>query len=154
VRDAWSDLVVVFESVLLANAAAALSDEAARRPRPFLYGDSAPLSERTDGNAGLSFFSGHSAASFAATVALATTLHRRDPSGNSWWIALGVGGLASTAIATARVLSGNHFPTDVLAGAAVGTGMGAIVPALHARQIAITPTVTPTTAGLAFTLPW
>lgn len=154
VRDAWTDLVVVFESVIVSNALAALSDEAARRPRPFVYGDAAPLSERTDGNAGLSFFSGHSAAAFSATVALASTLHRRDPRGDSWWIALGVGGLASAAIATARVLSGNHFPTDVLAGAAVGSSVGFVVPALHARPIAITPTVSPTAAGLSVALAW
>ncbi|MFI5299408.1 MAG: phosphatase PAP2 family protein [Polyangiales bacterium] len=153
-HDAWSDLVVVFESVLVANAFAAVSDEATRRPRPFEYGDSAPLSERTDGNASLSFFSGHSAAGFAATTALASALHQRDPNGSAWWIALGLGGLASATVATARVLSGNHFPTDVIAGAVVGSSIGALVPALHGRRMSITPTVTTTGATLAVSMRW
>jgi membrane-associated phospholipid phosphatase len=35
-------------------------------------------------------------------------------------------------VGATRILAGEHFPTDVVAGAAVGAAIGLIVPALHA----------------------
>jgi hypothetical protein len=46
---------VIAESGLAATAAASMMTLAAGRPRPFLYGEKAPLSERNGSDAGLSF---------------------------------------------------------------------------------------------------
>jgi membrane-associated phospholipid phosphatase len=130
--DAAQDGAVVLESVLVASALQTLTAMAVRRPRPFLYGDTAPLSDRTSPSAGLSFFSGHASASFAAVTAFWRALRRIDGGDTTRsWIAFGVGlGLASL-VAASRVGAGQHFPTDVLAGAVVGSSIGVLVPALH-----------------------
>ena len=45
------------------------------------------------------------------------------------------GGVAITgAVGIGRVAAGRHFPTDVIAGATVGTGIGVLVPHLHVKE--------------------
>jgi membrane-associated phospholipid phosphatase len=130
--DAAQDGAVVLESVLVGSALQTLTAMAVRRPRPFLYGDAAPLSDRTNPNGALSFFSGHTEASFAAVTSFWRALRRIEGGDTTLtWIAFGAGlGLASL-VAACRVGAGQHFPTDVLAGAVVGTSVGVLVPALH-----------------------
>jgi membrane-associated phospholipid phosphatase len=45
-----------------------------------------------------------------------------------------VTGLAGGAVATAMVLAGSHFPTDVMMGALAGTAVGVSIPVLHLRS--------------------
>lgn len=126
-----SDLVVVAESVLLSNAVGALVNLGARRPRPLAYGTTASDDERLRGNTSLSFFSGHTAGAFAAALSTYATLRRRHPDSALPYVALAVGVTAASFIGTTRVLAGDHFPTDVVAGALVGSALGLLVPALH-----------------------
>lgn len=126
-----SDLVVVAESVLLSNAVGALVNLGARRPRPLAYGTTASEDERLRGNTSLSFFSGHTAGAFAAALSTYATLRRRHPDSALPYVALAVGVTAASFIGTTRVLAGDHFPTDVVAGALVGSALGLLVPALH-----------------------
>ena len=134
-----NDVVVVAEAVVWANALGTVANSSLRRPRPFAYGDAAPLELRTDGNAGMSFFSGHTATAFAATTAIFVTLHKLQPKSALPWVVLAVGGLGSAFVGTSRMLAGYHFPTDVLAGATVGVSLGFLVPALHASPVTVAP---------------
>jgi membrane-associated phospholipid phosphatase len=128
--NAANDAIVVAEAAVSSIALAIMSNTSVRRPRPFAYGTDAPLEERLRGNAALSFFSGHTAGSFATTWATFHTL-RRIGRHTAAWITL-IGGLClASFVGIGRVLAGQHFPTDVLAGAVVGTGVGFLVPALH-----------------------
>lgn len=129
-RHALNDVVVVIEATLWASATQVLVSYATSRPRPRLYGDEAPDEDRYTGTAARSFFSGHSATGWAATVSTFRTLLR---SGNPemGWAALAVGGAGSTVLSVARVGAGSHFPTDVIAGTVVGISYGFLVPALH-----------------------
>lgn len=131
-RNAAVDAIVVGESVLFANTLAIVAMMGARRPRPLAYGDAAPVEERTSGNASLSFTSGHTAGAAAAAVATFGTLRRLDRSYASW-IALGVGVLGASFVGAARIFAGDHFPSDVAAGAVVGVASGVFFPALHER---------------------
>jgi undecaprenyl-diphosphatase len=63
-----------------------------------------------------SFPSGHSATAFAAATAVAILCPRMRP----WALAI------AAAVALSRVYLRVHFPLDVLAGAAVGAGLGAL----------------------------
>lgn len=83
------------------------------RPRPFVYLPNLihPLVAH---NPGTSFPSDHAAGSFAFAVALFYA-GRRD----GWWALL-----FAAAVALARVYVGLHWPSDVLAGALIGTVCG------------------------------
>jgi len=130
-KNGINDLVVVLESFAAANGLAIIMSTATRRPRPLVYGEKAPLEERESYFSSLSFFSGHTAGSFAFTFSLFSTIHRRKPCSPLSWVVLAFGVAASSMIATGRVMSGKHFPTDVIVGAGVGTAMGLAIPALH-----------------------
>ncbi|HTR49394.1 MAG TPA: phosphatase PAP2 family protein [Kofleriaceae bacterium] len=138
-RHAANDTIVLAEAVLCASGLGAVAQTAVRRPRPFLYGTAAPLSDREDTNASFSFFSGHTALSFAATVGTWRTLERLH-AGRWRYLVLGVGLAGSAFVGVSRVVSGDHFPTDVIAGAGIGASLGALVPALHRHGVHVTPT--------------
>ncbi len=92
-------------------AAVAVVGGAARRSRPFARSDVAPLVEHAPGR---SFPSRHTACAAAmATVALPAS-RIMGASMAALAVALGV----------SRVYVGLHFPSDVLAGAAIGTAIG------------------------------
>ncbi len=145
------DLVVVAESVLIANSAIILLNLTTRRPRPYLYSDSAPEDVRSSGTAQLSFPSGHVGAATAMTTTMFGVLYLRHPDSPWPWVWLGVGIAASGLVATGRVMAGRHFISDVLVGGAIGVCIGILVPALHKRRLIVTPTVLDdSAAGLSF----
>jgi membrane-associated phospholipid phosphatase len=93
------------------------------RPRPVLYTAEAPEAADNSGSA-RSFPSGHTSVAFA----LATTywLARRDLHGKPGvlgWLVVG----AAAGVGVSRVAAGKHFPSDVLAGAVLGTASGLLV---------------------------
>lgn len=124
------DLLVIVESALSASALAVLANYAVRRPRPLLYSEQAPLEDRISGRARMSFASGHSAVSFALAWSAFLTLKRLGKS--RWaWGALAIGLSMATAVGVLRVAAGEHFPSDVIAGALLGTATGIGIPSLH-----------------------
>ena len=144
-----NDSVVVVESALAATAVASIMTLAAGRPRPFLYGDKAPLSNRNGADAGLSFLSSHAALSFAIATSTLVTMRRLHPGSKLNWLVAGVGGAIATFVATARVMGGMHFITDVVGGAVVGTSVGVLVPALHGSPVSVVPMAGDGQRGLA-----
>lgn len=132
-----SDFVVWGQAVVGAMAAANMTSLAVRRPRPYVYGEEASEERRMNGTASLSFFSGHSATAFAGALALFQTVRARHPHGAGQWIALAAGLSVATTVAVSRVLAGEHFPTDALAGAVVGAAIGWLVPELHRRELSL-----------------
>jgi membrane-associated phospholipid phosphatase len=48
-----------------------------------------------------------------------------------------------------RIAGGNHFPSDVVVGAATGVGVGTAVPLLHRRRRALALVAAPGGLGLA-----
>lgn len=88
------------------------------RPRPFMLDAGVELLIPKPG--GWSFPSGHSAKSFAAAAALAASL----PAGCRRFAAPAF--LLAILIACSRLYLFVHFPTDVLAGAALGAVLGIV----------------------------
>lgn len=88
------------------------------RPRPFMLDAGVELLIPKPG--GLSFPSGHSAKSFAAAAALAASL----PADCRRFAAPAF--LLAMLIACSRLYLFVHFPTDVLAGAAIGAALGIV----------------------------
>lgn len=151
-RRGLNDAVVIGESALMSLGVGSMIAVVVQRPRPFLYGSKAPADARTTSDAGLAFVSSHAAVSFALVTSTAVAMHRLHPGSRAPWIVLAVGGAAGVFVATARVLGGMHFITDVIGGAVVGSSVGVLLPSLHASPVAVAPVVmTGGLPGLAFT---
>jgi membrane-associated phospholipid phosphatase len=143
-----NDDLVLAEATLVSSALQVMTSFAVTRPRPRAYGDDAPLDERTDADAGRSFFSGHVADTVATSVAALRTFQRLGKPTMAW-VLFGTTMAGSTLVGIARVASGAHFPTDVLVGAAAGAGVGLALPALHASGARLVPTAGNQSGGLS-----
>ncbi len=127
-------LVPYLEASLLAEGATLTLKSAVSRPRPFLY---LPVSERTPAQLGESPFdsfpSAHASHAFCA-AAFAVVDHLRSHPDAGWkeQAVVGfVGGALAATTSLMRVEAGLHFPSDVTAGALIGTAAGTAVPLLH-----------------------
>jgi membrane-associated phospholipid phosphatase len=144
-----NDAAVVTESALAATAVASMMTLAAGRPRPFLYGEKAPLDARNGADANLSFLSSHASVAFAIATSMVVTTRRLHPHSKAPWIVAGVGGVMATFVAAARVFGGMHFATDSAGGAVVGTSLGVLIPSLHGAPVSIAPLAGEGQHGLA-----
>jgi len=134
-----NDLVVVAESGLAATALASIMTIASARPRPYMYGEKAPLDARNSPDGGLSFLSSHAAEGFAVATSTFMTLRRLHPHSRATWIAMVVGGGVAAFVATARVMGGMHFISDSVGGTVVGVSLGVLIPSLHRSPVAVVP---------------
>jgi membrane-associated phospholipid phosphatase len=100
------------------------------KARPYAYGG-VDLTGDLLAEADESFPSGHTAMAFCGATSFAVMAAELAPDAPAtpWLIAGGYGLAAATA--ALRVASGDHFLVDVLAGAALGTGIGWLVTQLH-----------------------
>jgi hypothetical protein len=121
------DTVVMAEALSISGALVSIAKSAWPRPFPRTYAGS----NVTDPTNYQSFYSGHTAMAFTALSTTAMTIGRRYNLHVVPWIITGVVG---SAVGIGMIASGWHFPSDVLVGAAIGTGTGVTVPALHYRD--------------------
>jgi len=119
------EATLYLESALLNLSLANLVKLSARRPRPRSYLDGA----NTETDSALSFYSGHTALTAGLSATASYLAFQRS---SRWrWYTL-AGGLFLTAlVGSQRVQAREHFPTDVFAGALMGSGIGLLLPHLH-----------------------
>lgn len=128
----WCTIGVMYaESVFLSYGLKELAKNLVNRPRPYMYFDGAPEKDIEEGDWNKSFFSGHTTLSFTGATFASYVFSKYFPDSNMK-IPVIVGSYAfATTTAILRMASGNHFFTDVLTGAVVGTLSGFLVPYLH-----------------------
>lgn len=131
----WGYGLVYFETVAMTYGLKELAKNLVVRERPYVYGGAqggnAPSEEFSNGDYCRSFPSGHTALAFASATFLAVVMGF-DDSASPWRVPVCIGSYAvALGVATSRVLSGNHYITDVLVGALIGAACGAAVPLLH-----------------------
>jgi membrane-associated phospholipid phosphatase len=123
--------VILLQTYLLNAGSTLLVKSVVRRTRPFVYNESAPLSEKLKADARMSFFSGHTSFTATSTFFTASMLtangQNRDLAPVIW---------SSAAVLPAlqgylRWKAGKHFPTDIFIGYAVGAGLGYLIPKIH-----------------------
>jgi membrane-associated phospholipid phosphatase len=121
----------MLEDVFLVAAAVALTDGLTRgvqhgagRLRPYAW----EAGESRGGRDVRSFFSGHTSRAFAAAAAATQVLRLRGRHGWVWFAAAGFTGAAATG--WLRTAANQHWTTDVLAAAAVGTAIGWAIPSV------------------------
>jgi membrane-associated phospholipid phosphatase len=155
-RVAWQTFSISAEALAVAGGTGMLSQTLVGRQRPRMRGceDRPESTACDDSNSNQSFFSGHTALAFASAGVICT--HQRE---HQWygrgWGAL-VCSLALTSAGTVgylRIVSDNHYATDVLTGAAVGLGAGMLMPRwLHygaEHNVTVVPVATADVQGLA-----
>ena len=102
------------------------------RYRPYAYGSYYSSDEiASNADSRCSFPSGHTTAAFTGAVFASMVFSEYYPDSvlklPVWITSLSI----ATATGVLRVLSGNHFTTDVIAGALIGSFFGFIVPFMH-----------------------
>lgn len=104
-----------------------------RRTRPYAFNPDVPMTEKLKIKTRRSFFSGHTSLAATGSFLLAKVLSDNFP--EKKWTKMVWAGAATLPALTGwqRVRAGKHFPTDVLAGYAVGALVGWGVPELHRR---------------------
>ncbi len=126
--------VMYAETMLLTNGLKSAVKNAVERTRPYAYNPAAPLEDKLDKDTQRSFYSGHAANAFATAVFAAEVYYHYHPrSRGKAWVWTGSLGLA-TGTAYLRYQAGQHFPSDLLVGAAVGSLAGWGIPKLHQNR--------------------
>jgi membrane-associated phospholipid phosphatase len=148
------DTVVIGEALVVGGALQEITKLALQRPRPAAYGIDPNDPRLADPDLYLSFYSLSTAEIFTAATAGAVTHALRHPRSPWRWVYLGAAETLATAFGVTRFVTGKHFPTDVIAAAAVGGLVGLVVPVLHTRLPAVTlgAAVMPGTAMLTATV--
>lgn len=119
------------ETILIANGIKDITKLFIDRPRPYMYFDGYPQEKVDAGDWAKSFPSGHTTMVFTAAAFNTFVFSKYFPD-SPWKYAVAGGSYALAAtVGIMRLLSGNHFLTDVLAGAALGSLCGYGIPYLH-----------------------
>jgi undecaprenyl-diphosphatase len=101
------------------------------RDRPYRY--FGPLPARQEDDFHNSFPSRHSAMAFMSAGFLTSAFCAEFPD-SPWKLSvISAGYSLAVVISATRILSGNHFLTDILAGAAIGSLYGYLIPYLHRK---------------------
>lgn len=153
-KEEWfTNGVMYIETLLIANGLKELAKLAVNRKRPYMYSDrDLPQDEIDNGDWAKSMPSGHTTFAFASAAFLTYTFCRYFPD-SPWRIPVSIGSYAiATGVAVLRVSSGKHFLSDVLAGAAIGTVVGVMVPFLHTLKTKNNMSVAVTGNGLSLTM--
>jgi undecaprenyl-diphosphatase len=120
------------EAFLLTFGTKAFLKNAVIRYRPYMYEGGLPPGR--DDDYFNSFPSGSTAYAFLGATFLSATFSREYPD-STWKLPVIIGSYTLAAgIASMRIVSGSHFLSDVLTGAAIGSFYGWVVPFLHRKQ--------------------
>ena len=122
------------EAFALQNALNQLGRSTQLWPRPYIYaerGEGRKKAESARGEAYGSFYSGHASAAFTVAVFTGEWFSEIYPNSKYksliWVSSLTLAG----AVGALRVVAGKHYPTDVVVGSLVGTGVSFGVLKLH-----------------------
>ncbi len=128
----WTYALMYFETEILTYSVTEITKNITRRIRPYAYNPEVPIQDKIiSSDARRSFFSGHTSMSFASIAFLAHTYAAIHPD-SRWKPVIWCAGISTaTLVGVLRILSGKHFPTDVLVGALVGSFIGVVIPKLH-----------------------
>ncbi len=124
-------LVMYGETMLLSHSFKELVKSTFPRFRPYNYASGAEDVSESSSESMQSFFSGHTSSAFSAAAFLSTVYGKTHPEGAGKYFVSIASYSSAAAVGALRIAAGQHFPTDVIAGAAWGTFIGIFIPAIH-----------------------
>ena len=131
-RSDFKEMAVLYlETTMITRGLTSMTKLIRHRTRPFVYNENIAIGKKSTIRARQSFFSGHTSKTAAMTFFTAKVFADYHP--DSKWKPF-VWTMAATVPAVTgylRVKAGQHFPTDVMVGYAVGGAVGYLVPHFH-----------------------
>jgi membrane-associated phospholipid phosphatase len=123
--------IMITEAELLSAGLCMVVKKLTGRPRPYVYDWPEVKLTHLKPDAFRSFYSGHATSSFCNAV-LAGQMMRHSGASSRDQKAVWTAGL-TMAIGTSvfRILAGEHFPSDVVAGLIIGSAIGYWIPEIH-----------------------
>jgi membrane-associated phospholipid phosphatase len=131
-RKDWQTISVMYgETMEWFGAATMIAKGTVQRIRPYVYNPNVSMDEKYSLEAQESFFSAHSTIAFASAVFVSTVYSEYYPD-SKWKPYIWTGSLlAASAVGYLRYAAGQHYPSDILVGAIVGSAIGYTIPWLH-----------------------
>jgi len=128
--------VMYIESLSTTAALFNITSGLINKSRPLVYNNSGEVDfdERVEANSQRSFYSGHVAASAAATFFAAQVFSDFFPNSNAKPFVWAGAATIPAVIAYLRIDAGKHFLSDTLVGYAMGALSGIIIPRLHRKS--------------------
>ena len=125
--------VMLTESYLTGYGVRNIIKSIAKRPRPYMYRGKWDTDHLEDGDYTLSFPSGHTTDAFMGATFLSYTFCKYYPESRFKVPVIAASYTLAATTGFLRIASGNHFLSDVLTGAALGTAVGIVVPFVHEK---------------------
>jgi membrane-associated phospholipid phosphatase len=129
----FEDAIVFYESILVTQMLTQITKSATSRDAPLIYNPNALREDLESADAGRSFWSGHTATTFAAATTYAVTFWQRHPDSPWRFVVLGLAESIAVGVAALKIEAGYHYPTDVIAGGLAGAAIGVLIPMLHSN---------------------
>jgi len=115
----WDNFLVLSDILVTQITVAHWTKSLTLRGRPYIYFDETPDEKQRSKDAKMSFYSLHTSTAFA--TAYFTYYDQANTIKDNYVIATSY--LLATSVGLSRILAGEHFLTDVLVGAVMGTGI-------------------------------
>ncbi|MEL7162197.1 MAG: phosphatase PAP2 family protein [Bacteroidota bacterium] len=146
--------LMMAEAMILNEGATKMLKVLVRRRRPLTYNTSFSPEERSDHDGRQSFPSGHTSNAAALAFFTAKVFHDLHPDSKLRPFVWGAAAAVPALTGYARYRAGKHFPTDILAGYALGAAVGILVPQWHKTPEARGLVVSPTAEGIGLVYRW
>ncbi len=132
-KDFWKLTFLYGEAMTLTGVLYTSAVHYVSRHRPLVYESASPIGTRESFNSRNSFFAGHVALVGTSVFFIAQAYADYHPDSRYKWAFYGGAAVMTALTGYWRNLAGEHFPTDITLGAAVGIASGMLVPLLHRR---------------------
>lgn len=128
----WATIGVMYaESLAFAYGLKQWGKLLVSRARPYMYYDDYPQKYVDNGDWNCSFPSGHTTLAFTGAAFTSYVFNQYFPDSKWRYAVYGISFGVAITTGALRMASGNHFFTDVLTGAIIGTVCGFVVPYTH-----------------------
>lgn len=126
--------LMAVEAILITNGLTNISKGLTKRYRPLTYNPNVALASKLNPDARLSFFSGHTSVTTAMSFLMASIITDVHPDMKDKYLVWSAAAIIPASIAFFRFEAGRHFPSDVMAGYALGATIGYLLPILHKQK--------------------